>query len=388
MKQAQNPFIFGRVLQASELIDRVDELALLKLRIEQGGRLFLIGPRRFGKTSLLTAAAEEANRNGTPTILVNAERFTSLESLAGGLIAASSSLLEPTVRDRLLAISKWFAYLKPQAEYDALTDTIKVTVAPKESQPLDQSLAQALDTLNNIAGDRDQRIAIIIDEFQVIHALGGIDAERTLRASVQEHANLSYVFAGSDTRMLMAMINEHRRPFYRLGDALYLGPVPRNAFGEFIRDAFAKSRRTISEEALVLIFNLSEDVPYNTQRLAGELWDKHQEDNASEITTELVNEALETLLGRAHANYLSLYLTLTTTQRKIISGMAKLETLNGQVAKASRRIKVAASTYRTARKSFLDSDLLHERFDGMAIERQIAFVDPFFKLWLANFVQG
>ena len=388
MQQAQNPFIFGRVLQASELIDRVDELALLKLRLMQGGRLFLIGPRRFGKTSLLTAAAEQANKSGTPTLLINAERFTSLESLAGGLIAASSTLLEPTVRDRLLSITKWFAYLKPQAEYDALTDTIKVTVAPKESQPSDQSLAQALDTLNKIAGERDQRIAVIIDEFQVIHALGGVDAERALRASVQEHANLSYIFAGSDTRMLMAMINEHRRPFYRLGDALYLGPVPRKAFGDFIRGAFATVNRTISEEALELIFDLSEDVPYNTQRLAGELWDKSSAVSESDIKIELINEALKSLLSRAHANYLSLYLTLTTTQRKIISGMAKLDTLNGQVAKASRRIKVAASSYRAAQKSFLDSDLLHERFDGMATERQKSFVDPFFKLWLANFVQG
>ena len=47
----QNPFEFGRELSAAELVDRDEERAAVVHAMEEGGRLFLIGPRRFGKTS-------------------------------------------------------------------------------------------------------------------------------------------------------------------------------------------------------------------------------------------------------------------------------------------------------------------------------------------------
>jgi hypothetical protein len=50
-----NPFEFGGELKASALIDREQELDLVIRTIENGGKLFLIGPRRYGKTSILAA---------------------------------------------------------------------------------------------------------------------------------------------------------------------------------------------------------------------------------------------------------------------------------------------------------------------------------------------
>ncbi len=47
-----NPFEFGGELKASAPIDREQELDLVIRTIENGGKLFLIGPRRYGKTSI------------------------------------------------------------------------------------------------------------------------------------------------------------------------------------------------------------------------------------------------------------------------------------------------------------------------------------------------
>ena len=54
-----NPFEFGGELKASSLIDREQELDLVIRTIENGGKLFLIGPRRYGITSILAAAEEK-----------------------------------------------------------------------------------------------------------------------------------------------------------------------------------------------------------------------------------------------------------------------------------------------------------------------------------------
>ena len=125
MSPGNNPFIYDRVLAAGELVDRVDELAVLERNLRREGRLFLIGPRRFGKTSLLTVAAERATAAGTPTLLVNAERYTTLDALAGAVVAAAGELLSPSLRERAADVARWFADLKPQAEYDPLTDSFE-----------------------------------------------------------------------------------------------------------------------------------------------------------------------------------------------------------------------------------------------------------------------
>ena len=56
----KNPFQFGRELGASEIVDRAEEVAAVVETIKSGGKLFMIGPRRYGKTSILRAAAEQA----------------------------------------------------------------------------------------------------------------------------------------------------------------------------------------------------------------------------------------------------------------------------------------------------------------------------------------
>ena len=61
----KNPFEFGRELGSEELVNRTDELGIVQRVIESGGKLFVIGPRRFGKTSLLKSAAERLNASRT-----------------------------------------------------------------------------------------------------------------------------------------------------------------------------------------------------------------------------------------------------------------------------------------------------------------------------------
>ncbi|HEU4885453.1 MAG TPA: hypothetical protein VFT45_24610, partial [Longimicrobium sp.] len=60
-----NPFEYGRELGLDELVDRREEMAAIDAAIRNRGKLFLIGPRRFGKTSVLSAAGEAATRQGT-----------------------------------------------------------------------------------------------------------------------------------------------------------------------------------------------------------------------------------------------------------------------------------------------------------------------------------
>ncbi len=73
-----NPFEFGGELKAASLVDREQELDLVIRAIENGGKLFLIGPRRYGKTSILAAAEEQLDDSGVAVLRYDAEVYESL----------------------------------------------------------------------------------------------------------------------------------------------------------------------------------------------------------------------------------------------------------------------------------------------------------------------
>src|ERR1035441_5403984 len=90
-----NPFEFGGELKASSLIDREQELDLVIRTIENGGKLFLIGPRRYGKTSILAAAEEKLGDSSVAVLRYDAEVYESLGHLAEALLAGAAKSLPP-----------------------------------------------------------------------------------------------------------------------------------------------------------------------------------------------------------------------------------------------------------------------------------------------------
>ena len=81
MDLRHNPFRFGGDLGANEIVDRVEETAQVEATIRNGEKLFLTGPRRFGKTSILRAAQGNLETEGAIVLRLNAEAYPSLDML-------------------------------------------------------------------------------------------------------------------------------------------------------------------------------------------------------------------------------------------------------------------------------------------------------------------
>lgn len=75
----ENPFEYGRELGTDALVDRQDELRAVISTIQRGGKLFLIGPRRFGKTSIRDAAAAQLSPQQSETLCLIAKNLPSDE---------------------------------------------------------------------------------------------------------------------------------------------------------------------------------------------------------------------------------------------------------------------------------------------------------------------
>src|SRR5712664_2863160 len=90
-----NPFVYGEVVPAAAFVDRVVELDRLVGDLASGQKVFLISPRRYGKSSLIRHALAAVARRGTLTVEVTVSSFSSyvafLEGYARALGAAETT---------------------------------------------------------------------------------------------------------------------------------------------------------------------------------------------------------------------------------------------------------------------------------------------------------
>src|SRR5207247_7796073 len=90
----ENPFVYREVVLAAAFVDRVAELDRLVGDLAAAQKVFLISPRRFGKSSLIRQALAAMTRRGALTIDVTVSSFSSyvafLEGYARALVAVET----------------------------------------------------------------------------------------------------------------------------------------------------------------------------------------------------------------------------------------------------------------------------------------------------------
>ena len=74
---ASNPFIYGEVVTATAFADRETERDRLERDLSEGQKVFLISPRRYGKSSLIRQALAAMARRGALTVEVTVSSFSS-----------------------------------------------------------------------------------------------------------------------------------------------------------------------------------------------------------------------------------------------------------------------------------------------------------------------
>ena len=88
---AENPFVYGEIVPRAAFIDRDVELDRLVEDLADGQKVFLISPRRYGKSSLVRQALDILSRRRIATVDVTVSSFSSyvafLEGYARALVA-------------------------------------------------------------------------------------------------------------------------------------------------------------------------------------------------------------------------------------------------------------------------------------------------------------
>lgn len=377
----RNPFVIESALGISELVDRADEVNRVQQTIRDGGKLFVIGPRRYGKTSILRAATEQLQADGVAVLMLNVEGYTSLDLLVRALIASAAGI-SGNLKQAAESVRKFFGALNPSVSYNPMDGSFSASLGIKTPEASEQAplLVDALNSLERMATSSKQRIGVILDEFQHLLKLGGPAVEGQLRAAVQMHRSVGYVFAGSQTTLITEMVSDHARPFYRLGENLFVGPVPRPDFLKSLKRGFGRLKCQVETEALTLILNLAEDVPYNVQALARACWQEAANAGLTTLTSETVAAVHQAVVNGMEPIYAPQWVGLTSNQQKALAAVARFDGKELLSRAVLRTVDLAPGTMQKSLAALEGLSILRREYQRESLRYR--FEDPFFKAWI------
>src|SRR4029450_10269544 len=200
------------------------ELDRLVADLGSGQKVFLISPRRYGKSSLIRQTLEALRRRGALAVDVTVSSYSSYLAFLEGYARAIASVESKWDRARTW-LTEAIVSTRPESRY-----------APKESglgrfsvafpqvtttRDLNRLANEVFMLPGKLAGERKRTVVVALDEFQAIDSFNGGSVEHALRAATQHQRQVEYVFAGSEPSLMEKMIGP-KRPFYKAGPVMRL----------------------------------------------------------------------------------------------------------------------------------------------------------------------
>jgi len=314
-----NPFVYGEVVPAAAFVDRVVELDRLVGDLAAAQKVFLISPRRYGKSSLIRHALAAMSRRGALTVEVTVSSFSSyvgfLEGYARALMAAETrwDRARTWLREAIGSARTEIRYTPGEAPLGSLT----VSFPSVKSERDVARLAQDVFALpGRLAETRRRKVVVALDEFQAIGEFNGGSVEHAMRAAVQHQRDVGYVFAGSEPSLMERMLGP-RRPFYKAGPVMRLDKIPADEFAAALDSRFNRSGLKPDPGLGAAIVELAGNLPYDVQRLAHETWDEARP-SSRRATLEHLHQALRRLLTEQEPMFEAIWQRLTLAQRAVL----------------------------------------------------------------------
>lgn len=214
-----NPFIYGETLTESAFVDREEEASQLERDLADSQKVFLLSPRRFGKSTLIAEVFRRLEKRGIRTAIVAVSNYTTYTGFLEGF--ADTVLRAAGPYDKIKGwIERFLGQLRPEIGLDPRTGDLHLSFGKSARNPA--PIAAEVFTLPaEMAKHGGFKLAIALDEFQQIQLFGGSAVEHSLRNAVQQQRRVGYVFAGSQPTLMAAMLTP-KRPFFKAGPARFL----------------------------------------------------------------------------------------------------------------------------------------------------------------------
>lgn len=352
-----SPFPYQGPLEPAQVQGRDGLVADLTGRIDSRRVTALLGPRRYGKTSLLRRVA--AGLAGTTTVWVDLYEVTSMPDVAvrfDDALGATTGRFAAAARNVSAGLALNLGAVK-----------VELTGPARNRPDPGLTFSRLLDVL--VATAAKEPTLLVVDEFSSIGRVQG--AAGALRTALQRHyRQLGIVFAGSHPSMMRTLFTERAEPFYGQADLVEIGPLDAASIAGIVGSGFASTGRDAGHVA-GLIVSFTGGHPQRTMQLADACW-RHTPRRGTADTSTWSTALAEVRRSTAEGME-RLYSGFERGERSVLRAVARGGSIYGTEAGL---LDLSTGTATHARRALLDSGDLVDTDDGLRV------VDPLLADWL------
>jgi hypothetical protein len=360
-----NPFRFSGPLASEDMIDRDPEAEEL-LALAEGGHSFrLVGPRRYGKTTLLRRVLDAAEREGMATVLVDLQDVLSIGEIVVRIERAYDRLKGPVRKQIETLFRTWNIGLSLGG------GGFTATLQRNPNVDAESVLLRLLELPAAVFARNGTVSFIAFDEIQDVLAVPGADGK--IRSVIQHQGEAAtYAFAGSAPGVMQQLFADPKRPLLDQAVPKSLAPLPLVAVAEYVAGRFEKTGRDVGS-ALAPMLEFTRGHPQRSMMLAHYLWQRTDRGATAEERTWVL--ALDQATADSAPLMRAIWRALTANERRVARALAVVPTpLHSAETAAAVGIK------RQSIGKALES--LEGQADVIQEDGKPRLTDPMFELWL------
>lgn len=370
-----NDYFPSKLAIGDQFCNREKERGLLKESIEKCRHTVLIAPRRYGKSSLVLNAVAETNIPTASVDLFLAHDDNAITRRILGGISQVVSQIMPLERKILSKLQALFS--KFRVSLGATNFSVDVAFEASGLDATDQ-VFNGLQSLALLAQEQERKIVFFIDEFQDIkESISSKSIQGAIRHVAQETADITFIFSGSNRRLLLELFDDKSKPLYMLCDMLHLERMSSTAYYPHIQKmALKRWNKNLSQAAFDKIISITELHPYYVNLLCNEVWKNNKPPTIDDVfgCWQACYEAHEDRL-------VSDLEKLTSKQQDILKALALNPVIEPTGHDFTRLAKTPTSSINQAIKALLDKDMVYrvKKLDGAIPQlqlNQLRVLDP------------
>lgn len=262
------PFPTGIPVKGKDLVGREEEFSQIVELASHHQSVVLIGPRRYGKTSLLLEVLKSLRLRNFLTARVDIFDTPTKGDLGEAITEAVLRNEDIPIRGVIKAVKSGLRTALKHIEIKQVIDDFEFILGfadPKVDE--DVLLDEALDFPQEFASRRGKHLIFAFDEFGDLAKLNGDPLIKKMRSKFQLQENVTYIFTGSQESLMEQLFSNRHQAFFRFGRILYLNELPKPELEEYIIKSFQGLEFYIERNVAQEIIAKTSAHPYYTQLL-------------------------------------------------------------------------------------------------------------------------
>lgn len=347
------------------MIDRDPEAEDLMALVEGGHSFRLVGPRRYGKTTLLRRILEAADREGVATVLVDLQDVLSIAEIVVRIERAYDRLKGPLRRKVENFFRTWNIGLSLGG--GGFTATLQ-----RNPYVDAESVLLRLLELPGALFEREGTASLVIfDEIQDVLAVPGADGK--IRSVIQHQTEAAtYGFAGSAPGVMQHLFADPKRPLLDQAVPKQLSPLPIDDVARYVTARFEQTGRDVGT-ALQPLLEFTRGHPQRSMMLAHYLWGRAARGASADEDAWV--DALDQVAADSAPLMRAIWRALTPNERRVARALAVVST-----PLYSEETAAAVGIKRSSIRAALES--LMANADAFTEQGRPRLTDPLFEHWL------